>query len=702
LNPDIFKECTETGPPVCLCNHYYVPFQQVKLILKMIRKLALLLIFFLSIKANPQSWKTYPFQQQGSLISFPADEGFHFNEDIEWIYINGHITGESTGNDYSFVLAYFYYPAFGYDGFRIFNISNETAKQFYDETLPCIFESIAEDSLNITANAGFTSVHTEEWITLTDSGGGMIPFRYHINATSQTGAIDINCNTLKRPLIIADSGYLYQGAAGYTYYYSQTMIDISGTINLNSVDDSISGKGWIDHQYGNFNPNSSEDYEWFCIQLDNGMDLNIWNIFTEDNTIPETSAYRICSIYVNDSCSFTTSDFNVGRLGFHYTQDGEKCYSQKWHITADTLDIDLIVTAQNSNSEVALPFRFFEGSTIINGTVNGQQVEGKGFAELLHSYEKPDISIIYPESSGLWEESGSAGWVLNNPDDGNTILYDVEIRYDSTGTFKKIAYGIKDKDYYWNPSYFTGESAVSLRITGCSADSTLSDTVEVTANINSQPVYYELCQGDKISFFISLRGKSFDYKWQRNGEDISGATDSIYILDNVMTEDNSSYRCILSDGYYTDTTISYILNVKPVYETVIFITICNNDSALIGGQWQHSQGIYYDTLNSFCGCDSIIVTSLAVDVCTMNAEEPSAANFRVSPNPVTKSVFIEFDNNFCGSVEIMSCYGQILRTELIECAKIAEMDLSGLTGGIYLLRLNNGKYQVTQKIILVN
>ena len=669
----------------------------------MMQKFILLLIFLFAIKANPQSWKTYPLQQQGSLIGFPADEGFHFNEDIEWIYINGHVTGKFTGNDYSFVLAYFYYPAFGYDGFRIFNISNETTKQFYDESLPCNYVSIAEDSLNIIADVGFSSVHTEEWITLTDSEGKMKPFQYHINAISQTGSIDIDCNTLKRPLIVADSGFLYQGAEGYTYYYSQTMIDISGEITLNSVEDSISGKGWIDHQFGNFNPNNNEEYEWFCIQLDNGMDLNIWNIFTEDNKIPETLAYRICSVYVNDSSSFTTFNFDIERLEFAYTQDGEKCYSQKWHIIADTFDIDILVSALNSNSEVALPFRFFEGGTMIEGTVKGQQVEGKGFAELLHSYEKPEISIVYPHNNGPWDDSESARWVLNNPDDGNEILYDIEISYDRTSTYKKIARGIKDTGYYWNPSYFTDDTIVDLRITGYSADSTLSDTVEITANINARHEEFHLCQGDNISFLISFRNRgAFIYQWQRDGTDISDAVDSIYILDNLKTEDHGSYRCIISDGVFTDTTISYNLSVKPVYEKAVFITVCDNDSVLIGEEWQNMPGIYYDSLYSFCGCDSIIITSLAVEVCTLNADESLAGNFRVLPNPITGSVIIEFAGNFSGNIEIINCQGQILKAELIKNSKRTELDLSGLENGNYIIRLGNKRSQATQIILLIN
>jgi hypothetical protein len=601
------------------------------------------------------------------------------------------------------VLAYFYYPAFGFDGFRILNISNETTKQFYDETVPCIYQSVAEDSLNIIASAGFPLVHTEEWTTLTDSAGKMKPFQYHIKARSQTGSIDIDCSTLKRPLILADSGFLYQGASGYTYYYSLTMINISGLIGFLSDEDSISGTGWIDHQFGNFNPNSSEDYEWFCIQLDNGMDLNIWNIFTEDNAIPETSAFRICSAYINDSAALTFSDFNVQRLGFKYTQDGERCYSQKWHITADTLDIDLLVAASYSDNEVTLPFRFYEGSTQVSGTVDNLPVEGVGFAELLHSYEKPDITIAYPYSNGLWDDSEPVWWILNNADDGNIVRYNVEIGYGGSGSFKNIASGIKDTAYYWNPSYFTADTLIRLRITGYSADSTLSDTVETKAYINTQPLYYRRCQGDDFSHYISLRaGNEFDYRWQKDNADISGANDSIYILDNLQEEDQGIYRCILSGSNLTDTTVPFRLYIDPSYEMEILITICNNDSVFAGGQWQSLPGIFYDTLSSRYGCDSITITNLFVDICNLIAEKPMAVNVGILANPVTGSLLIEFADNFSGRVEIINSYGQILRTFLIAGSRRAEIDLNGLARGIYFLRLSNEEIIMTRKFILVN
>jgi hypothetical protein len=669
----------------------------------MYKRLIISVVILFAVNVYTQEWKKYPYQPSESALSFPYDEGFHFVEPVEWLYICGHLTGKNTGEDYSFILSYFYFPAYGFDGFRIFNLANETSQQFYDESLPCIYDTIAEDSLNLKATVGYITTHSEQWTTLNDASGKMIPFQYHISAESQAGGIDINCNTVKRPLIVADSGFLYQGNTTYSYYYSQTMIDISGILSINSVEDTIYGTGWIDHQYGNFNPYNGEEYEWFCVQLDNGMDLNIWNIFTENNKIPDTSTYRICSVYVNDSSSFTTTDIKIERLKFAYTPDRVKCYSQKWKLSLDTFDINLLISSVNPASEVELPFRFFEGSTIIEGTVNGLNVEGKGFAELLHSYEKPDFSIINPQDNDIWEMQEPVEWKLNNPDEGNPIQYNIKISYDRGNTFLNIANALRDTFYYWNPLYFTEDTIVKLLLTAYSVDSTLTDSSEITLKINPVPNDYLLCAGDSISLFISTgNNDAFEYQWQKNGINITGAADSMYTLNDIQNENSGSYKCIISNELFKDTTVTFDLYVSQVFKTDINRSICENDSIYAGGKWQNTAGIYYDTLYSVSGCDSVVITSLSIKICDLETDELLANKLKVLPNPASKILFIEFNNYFKGNIDIISSYGKILRTEYIDNSNRIAIDLSDFVKGMYLIRFRNNKYHKSIKILIVN
>ena len=420
-----------------------------------------------------QNWKVFPYTPPGSLISFPADEGRHTSQPVEWWYTSGHLTGSTSGKTYSYMLTYFYYPVLSFDGFRILNLTDDATGKFYQDATPVNYTDIATGHLDI--HASVYQEGNEMWINKTDVNNKLIPFQYTINAASSTVGLDLDYTSLKRPLILADSGYLQQGLSNYTYYYSQTRNAVSGKLTLNGVTENVTGASWIDRQYGNFNPWTGEKYEWFHAQLSNGMDVNFWNIFTAQNTIPNNSKYCILSAYVNDSTQYTTSDFKIERLGYNIMPDSMICYADKWRLTSEKNKIDIIVTTQNKNSEVAWPFRFFEGATNITGIVNGNAVTGFGFAELLHSYQNPQIAIKNPDS-GTYNTSVPVSWQIINPDDGNPVTYNLEYSIDSKATFNSIAKGITDTFYLWNNPVVKNGDKIWFKITALSVDNKLQGT----------------------------------------------------------------------------------------------------------------------------------------------------------------------------------------------------------------------------------
>lgn len=444
------------------------------------KKMAILSLFFIiSYTIFAQDWKTYPYTPAGSLISFPMDEGRHSTEPTEWWYTSGHLTGVSTGNNYSYMLTYFYNPVFLFDGFRILNLSNDDIGLFFVETAAVNYNILATDSFNIEAN--IFQGGTETWHNKIDSFGNTLPFEYQISAVSANGALSLEYDALKPPLILADSGFFHQGASAYTYYYSQTKNAVTGTITFNGITENVNGTSWIDRQYGTFNPSGGDEYEWFCVQLSNGMDINIYNIFTSNNEIPDTPIYKILSAYVDDTTQYTTSDFEIERLKYHYMSDSLMCYSQKWRITSALNNIDIVVSTLHSDSEVQLPFRFYEGSTTITGTVNSNSVTGIGFAEMLHSYEKPDINMT---DSLMWDLTIPLTWQLSNPDDGNPLKYDLEYSIDNQQTFLPIASQLTDTFYSWNTYPLSERDTCWIKITGYSIDTTLvsSDTTTIIGN----------------------------------------------------------------------------------------------------------------------------------------------------------------------------------------------------------------------------
>ncbi|HPF03142.1 MAG TPA: lipocalin-like domain-containing protein [Bacteroidales bacterium] len=428
-------------------------------------------LFLISLTALPQGWKTYPFKPAGSLVAFPADEGRHPSEPTEWWYTSGHLTGQTTGKHYSYMLSYFYSPLSIFDGFRIFNISDDDLGLFYNESQALNYNILATDSLNIEAL--IFQGGTETWRNKTDAGGNSLPFEYELSAVASGRSISLEYNALKPPLILADSGFLYEGASDYTYYFSLTGNAVTGTITLNGITENVIGSSWIDRQYGSFNPYNGYEYEWFCIQLSNGMDLAVNNLFTASDEIPDDLKYRFLGAYVDESNQYTTTDFQITRLKYSYMPDSLRCYSREWRITSPINDVDLIVSALHPYCEVNLPFRFYEGSTTVTGTVNGADVTGLGFAELLHSYDKPDIAVT--DTTNIGDAASLLTWKLNNPDEGNPLKYDLEYSTDSLETFYSIAANVTDTFYYWNTQALS-EERIWIKVTGYSVDGTLNNT----------------------------------------------------------------------------------------------------------------------------------------------------------------------------------------------------------------------------------
>jgi predicted secreted hydrolase len=438
----------------------------------MLRNVLLIVLVFLTGLTSAQSWKTYPYHEEGTHIYFPQDEGRHPAEPTEWWYTNAFLMGSTTGKEYSIMLSYFYYPAFGFDGFRIFNLADESTGLFFTETLPCVYPMMAQDHLNIQAQVYLGG--SEQWITRQDGQGNLIPFEYQLNAQSESGSINLTYSALKRPLMINDSGFVYQGAEGYSYYYSLTSLDVEGTITLNGITEPVTGNAWIDRQYGTFNPSIGEQYEWFSLQLSNGMDLNIWELFTPQSYIPDTTTYRHFSIYLNDSTSRSSSDFTLERLQYIFMPDHEKCYARQWRFVHDSIDLNF--TTLHDNQEVLLPFRFYEGSVNVTGSVGSQTVTGVGFAELVHGYFHPGIELS--ESDKGMTQSGfyTINWELLNPDDGRPVYYNVEISLNDNMSYETVIQHLSETSFIWDNSAIQPGTPFWVRVYGYSIDTTLYGT----------------------------------------------------------------------------------------------------------------------------------------------------------------------------------------------------------------------------------
>jgi predicted secreted hydrolase len=126
-----------------LKNKKRLPISQGKSILSILI-ITIIIIPSISVQAeiskdedHPESyWKHYPYQPPGTDIVFPTDEGSHDTTQfpIEWWYVNFHLTGHTTGNEYGSYVAFYKIqsPVADKKEIRIFSISDIASEKTFN------------------------------------------------------------------------------------------------------------------------------------------------------------------------------------------------------------------------------------------------------------------------------------------------------------------------------------------------------------------------------------------------------------------------------------------------------------------------------------------------------------------------------------------------------------------------------------------
>ncbi len=170
-----------------------------------------------------------------------------------------------------------------------------------------------------------------------------------------------------------------------------------------------------------------------------------------------------------------------------------------------------------------------------------------------------------------------------------------------------------------------------LTTAGC--DSIIVTTLTVNPVFNI-PVDETICQGDSIFLggaFQVVAGDYNDTLMTVQGCDSvvittltidaileSNTTASICLGDSIFLENAFQYtagiyRDTISSSAGCDSVIVTDLAVDAILESNTTASICLGDSIFLENAFQYTAGIYRDTISSSAGCDSVIVTDLAVD-----------------------------------------------------------------------------------------
>lgn len=353
-----------------------------------------LTLFFIVSSANAETRKSGPFQQAlpGYSYQFPRDDFSHDEFRIEWWYYTGNLKSDND-RTFGYQLTFFRVgleespPIDNPSSWKIdhiyfahMTVSDIQGKKFH------FFERINRKGMkNAGAESGRLHVWNENWsLTLKDK-------TYHLQARDSGTGLNLKLTPTKQRVLHGKDGISKKGSGfgNASHYFSFPRMETIGKIFLKGEAIPVRGTSWMDHEFSSNQLNENlVGWDWFSIKLDNQTELMLYQLRDKNNgKDPHSSGTLIMPD--GQSRHIHHHEFTITPKKFWTSPHTKATYPASWTLTL--LEGELNITPDFSDQELynlrSISGSYWEGSVTIKGKLNGKQVSGKGYVELV-GYEK--------------------------------------------------------------------------------------------------------------------------------------------------------------------------------------------------------------------------------------------------------------------------------------------------------------------------
>ncbi len=311
-------------------------------------------------------------------MEFPRDEGSH--EQMKELWTFSGFLQTSNGDSFG------YHVTYSSTGIRLatfIDVNNVTGKQYN------VNKNYADDvqtpSRNIIAgNKSLNITYTKD--SMVDRWKSVGINKYKLDSTVMGGGgelvhFNIDMISDKDPVPIGDeNGKTYLNESGTFHSYFQSDIDLNGMMVLDNVEYKVSGKGWIDHSWGDWENFIAEDWR---IILSNGVELFVSKIYTSTGETLMERYYRVNNDGSTDSD--TSPGSSVENLKYWLDPSdstGRRVYSHRWRIVSDMLNYNLTVEPILDDQMI----NNWVGICSVNGVIDGVRITGDCYVNLVRRY----------------------------------------------------------------------------------------------------------------------------------------------------------------------------------------------------------------------------------------------------------------------------------------------------------------------------
>ena len=181
-----------------------------------------------------------------------------------------------------------------------------------------------------------------------------------------------------------DAGYSQKGVdkGNASYYFSQTRLKSAGSIVINGTEFEVTGFSWMDHEFSTSVLSENQvGWDWFSIQLNNDMELMLFQIRRSDGSVDPFSSGTLIGID-GETMHIDQSQFIVEVFDTWQSPHSDAVYPSSWKIKIPEVGLILDLQPYMADQELNLSYTYWEGAVGVTGELEGQALSGSGYIEL--------------------------------------------------------------------------------------------------------------------------------------------------------------------------------------------------------------------------------------------------------------------------------------------------------------------------------
>lgn len=196
-------------------------------------------------------------------------------------------------------------------------------------------------------------------------------------------SIDIELIPVKPLVLQGENGLSRKGVqeGNSSYYYSYTRLETSGTLTIEGEKYVVSGLSWMDREWSTSALDTNQvGWDWFSLQLDNGMDIMYYQIRDKDGNPDEFSKGSVI-LPDGTKIGINSEQIELEVISDWLSPEGVS-YPSEWRFEIPSMEIELRLKPFFNEQEMDLSVKYWEGAINVLGNYAEIQVRGKGYVEL--------------------------------------------------------------------------------------------------------------------------------------------------------------------------------------------------------------------------------------------------------------------------------------------------------------------------------